>query len=88
MPKTRMPTQQELCRLWPLTAREAEVLQWVAHGKTDAEIGCIIGLSVRTVQKHMEHILDKLGVRTRTAAVMCVLVDGLGGSEDGVRGRG
>ena len=52
-----------------LTRREGEVLCWVAEGKTDGEIGAILGLSVRTVQKHLEHIFTKLGVETRTAAV-------------------
>jgi DNA-binding CsgD family transcriptional regulator len=51
-----------------LTRRQAEVLYWVAEGKTDGEIGTILGVSVRTVQKHVEHILTKLGVETRTAA--------------------
>lgn len=51
-----------------LSPREAEVLHWAARGKTDAEIGKILGLSPRTVQKHLEHIFQKLGVETRTAA--------------------
>jgi DNA-binding CsgD family transcriptional regulator len=53
-----------------LTARESEVLHRLAHGKTDAEIAALLGLSPRTVQKHLEHIYIKLGVETRTAAVM------------------
>ena len=56
-----------------LTAREAEVLHWVARGKTNRDIGDILGLSPRTVTKHMEHILPKLGVETRTAAAGLVL---------------
>ena len=56
-----------------LTAREAEVLHWVARGKTNRDIGDILGLSPRTVTKHMEHILPKLGVETRTAAAALVL---------------
>jgi DNA-binding CsgD family transcriptional regulator len=51
-----------------LTAREAEVLLWVAQGKTNPEIGVILGTSARTVHKHTEHIFAKLGVETRTAA--------------------
>jgi DNA-binding CsgD family transcriptional regulator len=51
-----------------LTNREAEVLHWVAQGKTDAEIGTILGVSPRTVQKHLEQIYQKLGVENRTAA--------------------
>jgi len=56
-----------------LTPRENEVLQWLAHGKTDAEIAALLGLSPRTVHKHLEHIYVKLGVETRTAAVMRAL---------------
>jgi len=51
-----------------LTAREAEVLYWVVKGKTNVDIGDILGSSPRTVQKHLEHVFEKLGVETRTAA--------------------
>lgn len=51
-----------------LTRREAEVLLWVAQGKTNPETGIILGLSAGTVHKHLEHIFDKLSVETRTAA--------------------
>lgn len=57
----------------PVTQREREVLEWLAAGKTDREIGEILGLSPRTVQKHLQHIYEKLGVETRTAAVMRAL---------------
>jgi DNA-binding CsgD family transcriptional regulator len=57
----------------PLTAREREVLRWVAAGKTDRDIGAILGISARTVGKHLEHGYAKLGVETRTAAVMRAL---------------
>ena len=57
-----------------LTPRECEVLRCLATGKTDADIGDMLGISVRTVQKHLEHIYVKLGVETRTAAVMRALV--------------
>lgn len=56
-----------------LTPREREVLRWLAHGKTDAEIAGLMSLSKRTVQKHLEHVYVKLGVETRTAAVMRAL---------------
>ena len=52
-----------------LTAREAEVLRWVAAGKSDAQIGAILRISARTVQKHLQNVYDKLGVESRTAAV-------------------
>lgn len=51
-----------------LTPREAEVLAWLAKGKTNRDIGDILGMSPRTVNKHLEHIFEKLGVETRTAA--------------------
>ena len=51
-----------------LTPRESEVLSWLAKGKTNKDIADILGLSPRTVNKHLEHIFDKLGVETRSAA--------------------
>ena len=56
-----------------LTQREADVMRWLAGGKTDAEIAALLAISPRTVQKHLEHIYVKLGVETRTAAVMRAL---------------
>jgi CheY-like chemotaxis protein/DNA-binding CsgD family transcriptional regulator len=51
-----------------LTAREAEVLYWVVKGKTNRDIGDILGSSPATVKKHLERVYAKLGVETRTAA--------------------
>jgi DNA-binding CsgD family transcriptional regulator len=51
-----------------LTAREAEVLYWVVKGKTNRDIGEIVGSSPATVKKHLERVYAKLGVETRTAA--------------------
>ena len=51
-----------------LTPREAEVLSWLAKGKTNRDIGDILGMSHRTVNKHLEHVFQKLGVETRAAA--------------------
>jgi DNA-binding response OmpR family regulator/DNA-binding CsgD family transcriptional regulator len=51
-----------------LTLREAEVLYWVTKGKTNRDIGDILGSSPATVKKHLEHVYEKLGVETRTAA--------------------
>ncbi|MDQ8935738.1 response regulator transcription factor [Acinetobacter rudis] len=56
-----------------LTTREAEVLYWVSLGKTSKDIGQILNLSPRTVNKHLENIFNKLGVETRTAAVSYLL---------------
>ncbi len=57
-----------LTHAFRLTAREAEVLYWVVKGKTNRDIGEILGTSPRTITKHLEHVFDKLGVETRTAA--------------------
>jgi DNA-binding CsgD family transcriptional regulator len=51
-----------------LTPREAEILGWVARGRTNAEVGAVLFISPQTVRKHLENIFEKLGVRTRTAA--------------------
>jgi DNA-binding response OmpR family regulator len=51
-----------------LTPREAEVLYWLAEGKTNSEIATILDSSRRTVEKHVEHILKKLGVENRATA--------------------
>jgi DNA-binding CsgD family transcriptional regulator len=56
-----------------LTKREAEVLFWVTHDKSDAEIAAILNVSRGTVKKHLEHIYQKLNVHTRIAATMYAL---------------
>jgi len=53
-----------------LSPREAEVLYWVSQGKKNSSIAIILGLSTATVEKHLEHILAKLKVETRTAAAL------------------
>lgn len=53
-----------------LTPREAEVLLWVAQGKSNPEIEVILDLSVKTVKKHLEHVFQTLGVESRTAATL------------------
>ncbi|MCH8180363.1 MAG: response regulator [Proteobacteria bacterium] len=61
-----------------LTPRETEVLTWLARGKTNRDIAEILGMSHRTVNKHLEHIFEKLGVETRAAAAAlasrCIVV--------------
>jgi DNA-binding response OmpR family regulator/DNA-binding CsgD family transcriptional regulator len=57
-----------LTQVFKLTAREGEVLYWVVRGKTNRDIGDILGSSPATVKKQLEHIFAKLGVETRTAA--------------------
>jgi DNA-binding NarL/FixJ family response regulator len=63
---------QSLIKLFQLTNREAEVLYWTVKGKTNKDIGEILGTSPRTVNKHLEHVFQKLGVETRTAAASLV----------------
>ncbi|MDF1629456.1 MAG: DNA-binding response regulator [Alcanivoracaceae bacterium] len=51
-----------------LTGRESDVLLWIAKGKTNREIGQILEVSPRTVNKHLEQVFRKLGVENRTSA--------------------
>ncbi|WP_221794427.1 response regulator transcription factor [Oceanobacter mangrovi] len=51
-----------------LTERESEVLYWIANGKANREAAEILGMSPRTVNKHLEQVFTKLGVENRTAA--------------------
>jgi DNA-binding NarL/FixJ family response regulator len=51
-----------------LTQREAEVLLWIARGKSNRDVAEILTLSPRTVNKHLEQIFTKLGVENRTSA--------------------
>ena len=55
-----------------LTGRETEIAEWVAAGKTNPEIAMILRISARTVEKHMERVLGKLGVENRTAAALII----------------
>lgn len=59
---------EQLRQSYPVTGREAEVLLWIAHGKTNREIGQILEMSPRTVNKHLEQVFRKLGVDNRTSA--------------------
>jgi DNA-binding NarL/FixJ family response regulator len=56
-----------------LSQREAEILLWVAQGKTNAETSVILNVSSATVKKHLEHIYQKLGVESRNAATLRAL---------------
>jgi DNA-binding NarL/FixJ family response regulator len=57
----------------PVTAREAEVLIWLTRGKSNRDIAEILGLSPRTVNKHLEQIYAKLGIENRSSAVALTL---------------
>ena len=61
--------EQALRERLNLTAREAEVLLWVSRGKTNRDIADILGMSPRTVNKHLEQVFAKLGVENRAAAI-------------------
>ena len=56
-----------------LTKREREVLSWMMQGKTNGEIGNILGISIHTASKHIEHVFLKLGVHSRIQAYNKVL---------------
>lgn len=60
----------------PLTPREIECLKWVLDGKSDTDIGEILGISHATVHFHIERLKKKLGVRTRTQAAAMVMTLG------------
>ena len=60
----------------PLSRRERECLKWIAAGKTDWEIGAILALSEKTVNVYVERAKRKLGVQTRTQAIVYALRGG------------
>jgi len=75
-PAEATPTQLEELGLTP---REAEILLWVAQGKTNPEIATILGIGLTTVKKHLEATFAKLGVENRTTAAALAL-EKLGGA--------
>jgi DNA-binding CsgD family transcriptional regulator len=64
---------ERLVRSLGLSKRETEIMHWVVEGKTNPEIGIILGISPRTVQKHLERAYKHLGVENRHAAISMVL---------------
>lgn len=66
----RVPRPEVRSKPVQLGEREVETLTWAARGKTSAEIALILGLSKRTVDFHLDNARSKLGVATRTQAVM------------------
>ncbi len=67
-------TEEDVLReRFELTGREAEVLRWIAQGKSNRDIGAILTCSPRTVNKHLEQIYQKLQVENRTAAATLAL---------------
>lgn len=59
-----------------LTPRERDVANWLAAGKTNGEIARILGASARTIEKHVERVLLKMGVENRTAAALLISLPG------------
>jgi DNA-binding NarL/FixJ family response regulator len=66
-------TTRRLAQQLGLTPREGEVLTWLCGGKTNRDIAQILGMSPRTVNKHLERIYQKLGIETRSSAVAIAL---------------
>lgn len=67
--KQTLPFSTATLKSLGLTRREAEILVWIARGKTNNEIADLLYISPRTVKKHLEHTYQKLGVESRTEAV-------------------
>ena len=70
-----LPDQRTIRRFvsLKLTPREAEVLFWISQGKSNHDIGVILGAKTGTICKHVEHIFGKLNVENRTAAAVVAL---------------
>ena len=66
----KTPVTPDALRRLGITAREAEVLFWIAQGKSNPDIATILNLGVRTVHKHVEHIFEKIGCETRASAAL------------------
>lgn len=90
-------SDQSLESTFDLSTRECQVAQWLAEGKSNPEIALILKLSRRTVEKHVEHILPKLGVENRAtaAALLARISNGaapppqkIGASRSALAGRG
>jgi len=75
-PVTRADVAPMLARLYGLTAREREVITSVARGESTKEIAARLGISPYTVQDHLDHAFDKVGVRGRRALLAKLFLDG------------
>ena len=82
----KLRTPDRFVSRFGLTAREAEVLHWIVEGKNNPEIGLILGISTRTVEKHVERVLPKMGVDNRASAIRQALME-CDRIEGGVFGR-
>lgn len=70
--ETAAARQKRLMLRWGLSHREAEVLAFIAQGKTGPEISIVLGISHDTARKHLAHIFEKLGVENRTEAALMI----------------
>ena len=61
-------THEPLIRAFTITPREAEVLLWVAQGKSNGDVASILDMSEKTVKQHLGSVFQKIGVESRTAA--------------------
>ena len=71
----RFLVAEELRRRFQLTPRETEVSQLLARGSSTAELANVLGISIHTARRHAEHLLAKLGVHSRGAAVAKLRTD-------------
>jgi len=71
-----------------LTPREAEVLFWISQGKSNYEIGVILGAKTGTICKHVGHVLSKLNVENRTSAAVVALENRCTGTQKCEKGSG
>jgi two-component system, NarL family, response regulator len=69
LPARILQTAAELLRKPELSPRETEVLQWVAAGKSNKEIGALLFIAEGTAKTHVKSLLEKLGAASRTGAV-------------------
>jgi HD-GYP domain-containing protein (c-di-GMP phosphodiesterase class II) len=69
------PLGSEAVPAWPagLTEREVEVLRLLAHGSSDKRIAADLGITAKTVAHHVQHVYDKIGVRSRAGAALFAL---------------
>ncbi|MCC7375337.1 MAG: response regulator transcription factor [Verrucomicrobiales bacterium] len=70
---THLPSEASQLEALGVSPREAEVLFWLIEGKSNADIGTILGVAEATVKKHLERVFLKLGVENRTAAIRAAL---------------
>jgi DNA-binding CsgD family transcriptional regulator len=68
-----VPSLDQAAKAYSLTPREKEVAHWICQGKTNAEIAIILGISPRTVHKHVENILARVGVESRVTLTVRLL---------------